>query len=85
MLPSMALALRDEAGRVGISHAGEIRGNQAFSQYTDFFLQVTMLTGLAVLCIQQLKHPSEAVGTDFFCMGTLYCPLSNWGRGGAAN
>lgn len=37
MLPFMALALRNQAGRVGFSHAGDIRGNQAFSQYTEFF------------------------------------------------
>lgn len=63
MLPFMALALWDQAGRVGISHAREIRGNQAFSQYTELFLQATMLPGLAMLCIQQLKHQSEAVET----------------------
>lgn len=86
MLPFMALALRDEAGRVGSSHAGGvIRGNQAFSQYTEFSLQAIMLAGLAMLCIQQLKPQSEAAETDFFCMGTLYCSLSNWEGGGAAN
>lgn len=62
-----------------------IRGNQAFSQYTECFLQATMLAGLAVLCIQQLKHQCEAVERDFFCMSTLYCSLSNWECGGAAN
>lgn len=35
----------------------------------NFFLQATMLTGLAMLCIQQLKHQSEAVETDFFLYG----------------
>lgn len=27
------------------------RGNQAFRQYTEFFLQATMLAGLAMLCV----------------------------------
>lgn len=39
MLPSMALALRDEAGRVGISHAGDShQGKSGFqSIYRSFF------------------------------------------------
>lgn len=87
MLPSMALALRDEAGRVGISHAGDSHQEKSGFQsiYRIFFLQATMLAGLAMLCIQQLKHQSKAMETDFFCMDTLYCSLFNWEHGRAAN
>lgn len=80
-LPSMALALRDEAGRVGIGHAGDSQQGKSVN-IQNFFYRLPWLT---MLCIQQLKHQSEAVESDFFCMGTLHCFLSNWECGGAAN
>lgn len=86
VLPFKAVALSKEAGRVGISHAGvSDQGKSGFQSIYRISSTGYHADRIGSALYAQLKHQSEAVGTDLFSMGTLYCSLSNWVCGGAAN